>query len=50
MAAVHADMPSSSAASLTRVLAREALAAEPSRFGAEVSAKLKICLIDFLSC
>lgn len=50
MAAVHADMPTPSAASLTRVLARAALAAEPAGFGAEVSAKLKICLIDFLSC
>jgi 2-methylcitrate dehydratase PrpD len=50
MAAVHADMPSPSAISLTRVLARAALAAEPASFGPEVSAKLKICLIDFLSC
>jgi 2-methylcitrate dehydratase PrpD len=50
MAAVHADMPHQSAASLTRVLARAALSAEPASFGPEVSAKLKICLIDFLSC
>ncbi|PTM39765.1 MmgE/PrpD family protein [Bosea sp. 124] len=53
MAAVHADMPEPShgpAASLTRMLARAALAAEPAGFGEEVQAKLKICLIDFLSC
>lgn len=50
MAAVHADTPSPSAGSLTRALARAALAAEPAGFGPEVQAKLKICLIDFLSC
>lgn len=50
MAAVHADMPSPPVASLTRAFARAALAAEPARFGPDVAAKLKICLIDFLSC
>lgn len=37
-------------ATLTRRLAREGLAADVSSFGPEVAAKLKICLIDFLSC
>lgn len=53
MAAVHADkpkFPNGPAASLTRSLARAALAADLAGFGEDVSAKLKICLIDFLSC
>ena len=36
--------------SLARALARTALAVDPSRFDAEVIAKAKICLLDFLSC
>lgn len=36
--------------SLSRELARAGLAADLSRFDDEVPAKLKICLIDFLSC
>lgn len=35
---------------LTRAMARAGLSAELSAFGPDVSAKLKICLIDFLSC
>lgn len=35
---------------LTRSLTRAALAAEVESFGPHVAAKLKICLIDFLSC
>lgn len=37
-------------ATLTRRLARAGLAADLGSFGPEVAAKLKICLIDFLSC
>ena len=36
--------------SLARALARAALAVDPGRFDAEVIAKAKICLLDFLSC
>ena len=36
--------------SLARALARAALAADLGRFDAEVIAKAKICLLDFLSC
>jgi 2-methylcitrate dehydratase PrpD len=36
--------------SLARALARTALAVDPGRFDAEVIAKAKICLLDFLSC
>ncbi|WP_186417352.1 MmgE/PrpD family protein [Bosea sp. CS1GBMeth4] len=53
MPAAHPDVtkPAPGAApSLTRLMARAALAAELASFGPEVEAKLKICLIDFLSC
>ena len=36
--------------SLARALTRAALAVDPGRFDAEVIAKAKICLLDFLSC
>src|SRR3954451_23208619 len=36
--------------SLARALARTALAIDPGRFDADVIAKTKICLLDFLSC
>ena len=36
--------------SLARALARTALAVDPGRFDAEILAKAKICLLDFLSC
>ena len=36
--------------SLARALARTALAVDPGRFDADVIAKAKICLLDFLSC
>lgn len=36
--------------SLARALTRTALAVDPGRFDAEVIAKAKICLLDFLSC
>src|SRR5258708_21034654 len=36
--------------SLARLLARASLAVDLSRFDAEVVAKTKICLLDFLSC
>src|SRR6185436_9898736 len=36
--------------SLARALTRAALAVDPGRFDAEVIAKAKICLVDFLSC
>ena len=35
---------------MARALARAALAVDPGRFDAEVIAKAKICLLDFLSC
>ncbi|MGH6752685.1 MAG: MmgE/PrpD family protein, partial [Bradyrhizobium sp.] len=35
---------------MARALARAALAIEPGRFDADVIAKAKICLLDFLSC
>ena len=40
----------SSEVSLARALTRAALAVDPGRFDAEVIAKAKICLLDFLSC
>jgi 2-methylcitrate dehydratase PrpD len=40
----------SSEASLARALARSALAVDLGRFDADVIAKAKICLLDFLSC
>ncbi|WKA31137.1 MmgE/PrpD family protein [Bradyrhizobium roseum] len=40
----------SSEASLARALARSALSVDPGRFDADVIAKAKICLLDFLSC
>ena len=36
--------------SSARALARTALAVDPGRFDAEILAKAKICLLDFLSC
>src|SRR6476620_3466176 len=36
--------------SLARALARAALAVDPGHFDADVIAKAKICLLDFLSC
>jgi len=36
--------------SMARALARVALAVDPGRFDADVIAKAKICLLDFLSC
>lgn len=47
--AVAARSPAQ-AVSLSRELVRAATRVEPARFGPEVPAKLKICLIDFLSC
>src|SRR4051794_41242421 len=35
---------------IARALARSALAVDPGRFDADVIAKAKICLLDFLSC
>src|SRR3954447_16383536 len=35
---------------MARALARSALAVDPGRFDADVIAKAKICLLDFLSC
>ena len=35
---------------MARALARTALAVEPGRFDADVIAKAKLCLLDFLSC
>src|SRR5258705_12081539 len=40
----------SSEVSLARALARAALAVDLGRFDADVIAKAKICLLDFLSC